>query len=45
MKWPNRALYHAMLNTALGDENVIRTILGIRKTLERESATVGIKSL
>ena len=45
MEWPNRALYHAMLNTALGDENVIRTILGIKKALEQESATVGIKSL
>jgi cytidylate kinase len=25
--WPTRSLYHAMLNTAVGDEPVIRTIL------------------
>jgi cytidylate kinase len=25
--WPNRSVYHAMLNTAVGDENVIRVIL------------------
>ncbi len=27
VKWPNRWLYHAMLNTAAGDEMVIRAIL------------------
>jgi cytidylate kinase len=26
-KWPNRSVYHAMLNTAAGDETVIRAIL------------------
>jgi cytidylate kinase len=25
--WPNRSVYHAMLNTALGDEKVIQAIL------------------
>ena len=27
VQWPNRSLYHAMLNTAAGDENVILAIL------------------
>jgi cytidylate kinase len=28
-EWPNRTLYHAMLNTAAGDETVIQTILNL----------------
>lgn len=32
MEWPNRFLYHAMLNTAMGDETVIRAILDLKKT-------------
>lgn len=28
VNWPNRSLYHAMLNTANGDETVVRAILG-----------------
>jgi cytidylate kinase len=34
MEWPNRSIYHAMINTAFGDEKVIRTILGLKKELE-----------
>jgi cytidylate kinase len=30
VKWPNRSLYHAMLNTSAGDEMVIRAILSFR---------------
>ena len=26
-KWPNRSVYHAMLNTGAGDETVIQAIL------------------
>ena len=26
-EWPTRALYHLMINTVIGDENVIATIL------------------
>jgi len=26
-KWPDRSVYHAMINTASGDESVIRSIL------------------
>ncbi len=33
-EWPNRALYHAMINTAPGDAAVIDAILNLMKTLE-----------
>jgi cytidylate kinase len=33
--WPNRPVYHAMINTATGDEAVVRAILSF---MERESA-------
>jgi cytidylate kinase len=34
--WPTRSLYHLMLNTAMGDENVITTILHSMRTLEAQ---------
>jgi cytidylate kinase len=34
MEWPNRSLYHAMLNTAIGIENVINEILSLRKAVD-----------
>ncbi len=38
LEWPNRPLYHAMLNTNVGDEAVIRTILSLKKDLEQQAA-------
>jgi cytidylate kinase len=38
--WPTRCLYHMMINTAVGNENVINTILNTMRTLER--APVGV---
>jgi cytidylate kinase len=32
--WPTRSLYHLMLNTAVGDEPVIQTILSTMRTVE-----------
>jgi cytidylate kinase len=32
--WPTRSLYHVMLNTAVGDEYVIRTILDTMRLVE-----------
>jgi cytidylate kinase len=32
--WPTRSLYHVMINTAVGDENVISTIVHTMRTLE-----------
>jgi cytidylate kinase len=37
MQWPNRPLYHAMLNTAPGDDIVIHTILTLKKALEQRA--------
>jgi hypothetical protein len=34
MEWPNRSLYHALLNTATGDEAVIHMILSLKAALE-----------
>src|SRR6202521_993888 len=33
-EWPNRAIYHTMINTAIGDESVVHMILNVMKTLE-----------
>jgi cytidylate kinase len=32
--WPTRSLYHLMINSVIGDENVIATILNCMRTLE-----------
>lgn len=34
MEWPNRSLYHAMLNTAIGIEKVINEILNLKKAMD-----------
>ena len=34
MQWPNRDLYHAMLNTAAGEETVVRLVLDLRKEID-----------
>jgi cytidylate kinase len=33
VEWPNRAVYHAMINTAVGDKAVVHLILDIMETL------------
>jgi cytidylate kinase len=34
-EWPNRPIYHAMLNTASGDETVVHTIVELKNALEQ----------
>src|SRR5882762_4987375 len=36
--WPTRSLYHVMLNTVVGDEQVIATVLSTMRQLEDSSA-------
>lgn len=36
--WPTRSLYHLMINTVVGDENVISTIQHSMNTLESQGA-------
>jgi len=34
--WPTRSLYHMMINTAIGNENVLEMILSTKQMLERK---------
>jgi cytidylate kinase len=34
VEWPDRAIYHTMINTAIGDEAVVHTILDFMKTVD-----------
>jgi cytidylate kinase-like protein len=34
VEWPDRAIYHTMINTAIGDEEVIRMILDLMKAID-----------
>jgi cytidylate kinase-like protein len=34
VEWPDRAVYHSMINTAIGEDGVIRIILDVMKLLE-----------
>jgi cytidylate kinase len=43
--WPRRDLYHLMINTAVGDENVITTILNGMQTLEGETAETSLRGV
>jgi cytidylate kinase len=40
--WPTRALYHMMINTVIGNENVIATILNGMQTLEAHPAETAL---
>jgi cytidylate kinase len=37
--WPDRAIYHTMINTAIGDESVVHIILDFMKTLDAKATT------
>lgn len=34
VEWPDRAIYHTMINTAIGNEEVIRMILDLMKAID-----------
>jgi cytidylate kinase len=36
-EWPDRAIYHTMMNTAIGDEVVVHMILSFMETYQTES--------
>jgi cytidylate kinase len=38
VEWPNRAVYHTMINTGIGDEAVVKTILDFAKILDAAAA-------
>jgi cytidylate kinase len=35
--WPDRAVYHVMINTAVGDETVVQTIVNFMKSFDLKS--------
>jgi cytidylate kinase len=37
-EWPNRHLFHAMLNTAMGDDATVDTILGLMEAANKREA-------
>src|ERR1700733_14073159 len=39
VEWPDRAIYHSMINTAIGDQAVIRIILDLMGTLAPRNVT------
>src|SRR5581483_4361587 len=45
--WPTRALYHVMINTAMGDEQAIATVLDAMRRLDQNTAlkTSGIRGV
>lgn len=38
VEWPDRAIYHFMLNTVIGDEAVVRMILDLKEACQAEMA-------
>jgi hypothetical protein len=40
VEWPNRSMYHAMINTSMGDENVVEAIVNFMKTFDSKLAAV-----
>ena len=42
VEWPDRPIYHAMINTAIGDEAVVHMILDLMETL---GARVNVKAV
>lgn len=38
VEWPNRAIYHAMFNTAIGDQATVNVILDFMATVENRTA-------
>ncbi len=43
--WPTRSLYHLMINTVVGDENVIATILNGMQMLESHPAETALRGI
>jgi hypothetical protein len=38
VEWPDRATYHSMINTAMGDEDVVQMILGLKEAYHAKTA-------
>ena len=40
VEWPSRVVYHSMINTAIGDENVVHIILDLMKTMDAKASVL-----
>ena len=38
VEWPDRAIYHSMINTGIGDEGVVHMILGFKEAYQAKTA-------
>jgi cytidylate kinase len=38
VEWPDRAIYHSMINTTVGDEDVAKMILAFKEAYDRKTA-------
>lgn len=45
VEWPDRAIYHAMLNTAIGDEAVVDMILSLLQTFQARTTSFSAPDL
>ena len=43
--WPTRSLYHLMINTIVGDENVISTIMNGMHRIEANLAQTHVRAI
>jgi hypothetical protein len=44
-EWPTRSLYHLMINTAVGDENVVATILNSMQTFAAHPGEIALRGI
>jgi cytidylate kinase len=42
VEWPDRPVYHAMINTAIGDEAVVHMILDLMKSMDANAVTQAV---
>jgi cytidylate kinase len=42
VEWPDRPVYHAMINTAIGDEAVVHMILNLMKSMDANAVTQAV---
>jgi cytidylate kinase len=38
VEWPNRSMYHAMINTSIGEQTVVQTIVDFMKAFDSRPA-------
>jgi hypothetical protein len=44
VEWPDRSIYHIMINTAVGDERAVETILNLVRTFDSTSSAARANS-